>query len=216
MNGGSRANLLWLITLALSALLALAALARPAAALPASGDEAVREFYAALLGTMKNAQTLGEGGRFARLTPVILRTFDLPLMARLAVGPVWSGLSADQRQQITRAFGRYLSAIYADRFDRYSGERLRVLGERPAASGLLVESEIVKADGTPVSIDYLMRRDEGSWRIADVYLNGTISALATHRSEFAGILAKGGIGGLIAALNQKADRIAASGHGNAS
>jgi phospholipid transport system substrate-binding protein len=216
MNSGSRTNLPWQGALALSALLALVALPGPAAALPASGGDIVRAFYATLLGTMKNARALGERGRYARLAPVILRTFDLPLMTRLAVGPAWSGLRPDQQRQVTQAFGRYMSAVYADRFDRYSGEQLRVIGERPIASGLVVESEIVKADGKPVNIDYLMRRHDGSWQIADVYLDGTISELATHRSEFADILAKRGIAGLIAALNHKANQIAASRTGNRS
>jgi phospholipid transport system substrate-binding protein len=216
MNSGSRTNLPRRGALALSVLLGLAALPGPAAALPASGGDIVRAFYATLLGTMKNARALGEGGRYARLMPVILRTFDLPLMTRLAVGPAWSGLRPDQQRQVTQAFGRYTSAVYADRFDCYSGEQLRVIGERPIASGLVVESEIVKADGRPVNIDYLMRRHDGSWQIADVYLDGTISELATHRSEFADILAKRGIAGLIAALNHKADQITASRTGNRS
>jgi ABC-type transporter MlaC component len=37
-------------------------------------------------------------------------------MARLSVGTSWTGLSEAQRQQVTESFGRYISAIYADRF----------------------------------------------------------------------------------------------------
>lgn len=216
MKGGFRTYRSWRAILALPVLLTLLVLSWSAAALPASGSATVRGFYAVLLATMKNAQALGESGRYARLEPVIRQTFDLPFMTRLAVGSAWSSLAADQQQQLIRAFGRYMSAVYADRFGHYAGEMLRVIGERPAGSGLLVKSEIVKADGTPVSIDYLMRRDGGSWQIADVYLDGTISELATHRSEFAGILEKGGIVGLIAMLNRKADQITAPGPGNPS
>ena len=36
---------------------------------------------------------------------------------------------------------------------------------------------------------------------------GTMSEVATHRSEFAAILRKDGIDGLIAALNRKADTL---------
>jgi phospholipid transport system substrate-binding protein len=41
------------------------------------------------------------------------------------------------------------------------------------------------------------------WRIADLYLNGTISELAKRRSEFASILQRQGVDGLIAELNRK-------------
>jgi ABC-type transporter MlaC component len=38
-------------------------------------------------------------------------------MARLSIGSSWAGLSESQHQQITESLGRYVSAIYADRFD---------------------------------------------------------------------------------------------------
>jgi ABC-type transporter MlaC component len=52
-----------------------------------------------------------------------------------------------QRQQVTESFGRYISAIYADRFDSDDGQKLEVTGEEPAAAGLMVRSRIVKANG---------------------------------------------------------------------
>jgi phospholipid transport system substrate-binding protein len=86
------------------------------AALSSSGDT-VQGLYDALLGTMKNGRTLGQSGRFMQLEPVIRRSFDIAAMARLSVGPSWASLSEAQRQQVTESFGRYISAIYADRFD---------------------------------------------------------------------------------------------------
>jgi hypothetical protein len=102
-------------------------------------------------------------------------------------------------------FGRYISAIYADRFDSYAGEKLQVTGEEPAFGGVKVRSQIIKASGEPVNIDYLMRRSGDAWLISDIYLDGAISEVATRRSEFAAILRSQGIDGLIAALNRKAD-----------
>ena len=62
-------------------------------------------------------------------------------MARLSVGPTWATLTEAQRQQVTESFGRYISAIYADRFDSYGGQKLEVTGEQPAPSGLMVRSQ---------------------------------------------------------------------------
>jgi phospholipid transport system substrate-binding protein len=106
---------------------------------------------------------------------------------------------------VTGSFGRYISAIYADRFDSYAGQKMQVTGEKPAAAGLMVRSQIIKANGEPVNIDYIMRRNGDTWLISDVYLDGAISEVATRRSEFAATLKSGGIDGLIAALNRKAD-----------
>ena len=91
------------------------------------------------------------------------------------------------------------------RFDRYAGQKLQVTGEQPAAAGVMVHSQIVKADGEPVNVDYMMCRNANSWLISDIYLDGAISEVATRRSEFAAILKNEGIDGLIAALNRKAD-----------
>jgi hypothetical protein len=131
-------------------------------------------------------------------------------MARLSVGSSWATLTEAQRQQVTESFGRYISAIYADRFDSYAGQQLQVTGEHPAAAGVMVRSQIVKANGELVKVDYMMRRDGNSWLISDIYLDGAISELATRHSEFAAILKSQGIDGLIAALNRKADILTAT------
>jgi phospholipid transport system substrate-binding protein len=108
---------------------------------------------------------------------------------------------------VTDSFGRYISAIYADRFDSYDGQKLEVTGEQPAAAGIMVKSQIIKASGEPVKVDYMMRRSGEGWLISDIYLDGAISEVATRRSEFAAILKTEGIDGLIVALNRKADAL---------
>jgi phospholipid transport system substrate-binding protein len=191
----------------LAVMLALATLPYRAQATPASGGDTVQGLYDVLLSTMKNGRTLGQSGRFTLLEPVIRRTFDIPSMARLSVGASWAGLTEAQRQQVTESFGRYVSAIYADRFDSYEGQKLQVTSEQPAPAGVMVRSQIIKANGEPVNVDYMMRRNGDIWLISDIYLDGAISEVATRRSEFAAILKNEGIDGLIAALNRKADML---------
>jgi phospholipid transport system substrate-binding protein len=189
----------------MAALLALGiAISGGVAAAGSGAAEPVRGFYDALLHTMKQGERLGQDGRYAALEPVVRRSFDIPYMTRVAVGSSWSTLSDAKRQQLTEAFGRYITATWADRFDSYSGEKLEIGGERPYGAAVLVDTRIVKPDGEPVSINYLMRRDAGAWRIGDVYLTGTISELATRRSEFSAVLRRHGVDGLIDALNRKA------------
>ena len=190
---------------ALGAGLGLGMLSFSVHAAPSSGGDTVQGLYNALLITMKNGRTLGRSGRFTQLAPVIRRSFDVALMARLSIGPSWAGLSEAQRQQMTESFGRYISAIYADRFDSYDGQKLEVTSEQAAPSGVMVKSQIVKANGEPVKVDYMMRRNGEGWLISDIYLDGAISEVATRRSEFSTIIRNEGIDGLIAALNRKAD-----------
>jgi phospholipid transport system substrate-binding protein len=190
---------------AFAAGLGLSMLSYPVHAAPASGGDTVHGLYDALLKTIKNGRTLGRSGRFTQLDPVIHRSFDIATMARLSVGSSWTGLSEAQRLQVTESVGRYISAIYADRFDSYAGQKLEVTGEQSAPSGVMVKSQIIKASGEPVQVDYMMRRSGEAWLISDIYLDGAISEVATRRSEFAAILRNDGIDGLIAALNRKAE-----------
>jgi len=189
---------------AMAALLALGIATSAGAQAASSGAaEPVRGFYDVLLHTMTQGERLGQDGRYAALEPVVRRSFDIPYMTRMAVGVSWATLPDAKRQQLTEAFGRYITATWAGRFDSFSGEKLEVDGERPYGAAVLVDTRIVKSDGEPVSINYLMRRDGDAWRIGDVYLTGTISELATRRSEFSSVLRSQGVDGLIDALNRK-------------
>ena len=167
--------------------------------------EMVRNFYGELLDVMQHAATLGVRGRYQKLEPIVLRTFDVPFMARLSIGPSWAKLSTDQKRRAAQAYGRYITAVYTTRFDGYSGERFEVLGEQQIKHGTLVKSRIVKANGEPVSINFVLHDNDIAWQIRDVYLEGAISELATRRSEFSGVLRSSGIDALIASLNKKAD-----------
>jgi len=205
MTRAISANRRTLIFCSLALCAAVALPARYAAAVAGSGGaDTVRAFYSTLLDTMRSGRQLGPQGRYARLAPAIAQNFDIPLMTRLAIGPDWNTLTPAQQAQVTDAFQRYVAAVYAERFDSYAGEQLKVTGEEASPGGTVILSQIIQSNGEPVHINYLMRDN----KIADVYLNGTISELATRRSEFSGILHSQGINGLITALNNKAAALA--------
>jgi phospholipid transport system substrate-binding protein len=172
----------------------------------------VNAFYSTLLETMKEAQRLGIEGRYKKLAPAITATYDLPAMARIAVGPAWTSLSPEQQHAITSAFSRMTIATYANRFDGYNGERFEVdpnAVERGADR--IVKTRLVPRTGDPVSLNYLLRSAGGDWKIVDVYLSGTISELATRRAEFASLLKSGGAEALQRSLTARADKLLSGG-----
>jgi phospholipid transport system substrate-binding protein len=165
----------------------------------------IQRFYGALLSEMKEAKRLSFEQRYQRLAPIITQTYNLALMSRLSVGPEWARLQPAQQQSVAEVFARYTISLYANRFDDYSGERFEV-DPTPAsnANGLIVQSSLIKSDGEKVTLNYLMRQGgDGTWQVIDVYLSGTISELATRRSEFADVLQKGGADGLVKLLEQR-------------
>lgn len=163
----------------------------------------IKHFYAALTQTMERGAQLGDKGRFETLNPAVRQDFDLSAMTQMAVGPSWARLTPAERQQVTEAFARYTVATYADHFSKNNGDRLEVAGEKKMPYGTIVETRIVQADGDQTAINYLMRQNGNEWRIADIYLQGTISQIANLRSQFSSVVLRGGAQALVDTLNRK-------------
>jgi phospholipid transport system substrate-binding protein len=164
----------------------------------------VEGFHAALLDVMRRAQALGVRGREARLRPVMEAAFNLPAMTRISIGPAWSSIPPTQQQALARAFADWSIATYASRFDGYGGESFVSEGESTLGSGdRLVQTRLVRPNDAPVQLNYLLRQAGGEWRIVDIYLTGSVSELASRRSEFTAILRDGGPDRLLAELRQR-------------
>ena len=186
---------------------ALAA-ARPARAQSSPAVAVVERLHATLLEVMRNARSLGMRGRLARLAPAMEGAFNLPAMTRIAVGPAWTGLGAEEQAALVRAFSDWSIATYANRFDGYSGESFRTLGESTLPNGdRLVRTQLDRTRDAPVQLGYLLRDFGGTWRIVDIYLTGTISELASRRAEFTTLLREGGAARLTAELRARTEAL---------
>jgi len=175
---------------------------------PDQAVASIERFHAVLLDTMRDAKRLGVEGRYRKLEPAIRATFDLPAMARIAVGPSWTGLSAATQNAISDAFARMSIATYANRFDGYSGERFVVQPDAERRGrDVIVQSKLITSGREPIALNYLMRSAGSEWKIIDVYLNGTVSELATRRTEFVSVLKTKGGDALAADLRARADRL---------
>ena len=185
--------------------------ATPAWADGEAGDPAakqVRAFYDSLLAVMKQARELGIRGRYEKLATPIRTTFDLPAMTRIAVGSDWNSIAPEQQTALIDGFTRMTIATYASRFDGYSGERLEVEPVSEArTTGRIVRTKLLQSNGEAITLNYLMRDSGGNWKVVDVYLTGTISELATRRSECAALMKSGGPNALIESLRQKTEKL---------
>ena len=174
---------------AVVALLSLAVIPSPAEAESAAARR-IEAYYQQLMPTLRAAGQLSVQERDRRFAPAITSAFDVGTMTRLATGPAWSKFSGAQQAAVREAFARFLVADYAHQVTDYSGESFVVDPQTSPASGggEIVRTKLLQPGGRTVQINYLVR----GGRVIDVYLNGTISDLATRRDEFASILAGGG------------------------
>jgi phospholipid transport system substrate-binding protein len=162
----------------------------------------IQSYYQQLMPTIQQAGRLSVRERDKRFTPAITSAFDLATMTRLAVGPAWSTFSAGQQTAVRDAFAQFIIADYASQVTDYSGESFVVEPKsvpEPRGGGEIVKTKLLQPGGRTVTINYLVR----GGRVIDVYLNGTISDLATRRDEFASIIASGGADALIKRLRDR-------------
>jgi phospholipid transport system substrate-binding protein len=192
----------------LCALLARGANAESAIA-PTTPTAVIERFYAVLLDSMKQATALGYEGRRSKLAPVVEQTYDLPFMAKVATGKYWKELDPAAQQHFVDTFARLTVANYAGRFNGYDGESFVVVSEGDGGQNTaLVRTKLVPKSDPPVELDYRLRLVEGSWRIIDVYLNGTVSELALHRAEYTAKIEREGFDSLLHALEEKISALA--------
>lgn len=203
-GGGLRRRVLGLIV---AVSLAAGFSASVAEAQQATAAQTVERLHTALIGIMRQAGALGFQGRYKTISPTVVASFNLGIMAKATVGRHWSRLDAQQQSRLVEAFTRMTLVLYAARFDDYAGERFETVGETQTARATLVRTRLVKANGDTIRLDYLLRQYDGQWRIIDVLTKGSYSELATRRSEYTSVLQREGFDSLIRKLDTKVREI---------
>ena len=169
----------------------------------ARAADTVEQFHNTLLEVMRNSDSLGFGGRYDTLKPVIENSFDTPLIARVIMGRYWEGLSTEQKQQFINTFNELSIATYASRFNSYDGESFEHLTTEPLnKQRVLVQTRMIKPDGDNVKFDYLMHQRDGEWYIMSVVAQG-VNDLSMKRAEYSSIMEEKSFSGLIDELHSK-------------
>ena len=156
----------------------------------------------------------GGSSQERRLMAAIESQTDLSLLARMTMGRHWRRASAQQRERFVEVFRRYLLRSFTSRLRRYAGAGLGPARDRFAIAGtqnagkndVVVRSRIEPPSGPPLSVDWRLRSRDGRLFIIDLVVEG-VSLLITQRSEFASVLERIGIDGLIGELQTRVARL---------
>jgi phospholipid transport system substrate-binding protein len=175
----------------------------------AAGDApttaAVEQLDNALLAAMKAGGSTPFDDRYRALAPVVERVFDLDAVLADSIGLSWATLPAEQRAALAAAFRRYTISSYATSFNSYNGQSFQVSPTlRALGNGqVVVNSSLLRVDGSSLALDYVMRRGPTGWQAVDVLTDGSISRVAVQRSDFRGLLSSGGTPALLVGLEHK-------------
>jgi phospholipid transport system substrate-binding protein len=142
--------------------------------------------------------------RQARFRIILNRTFEVPSIARFALGRFWWRTSKQQRKEYVDLFEDFIVLTYAALFRDYSGDSFRVGKVREVnKSDVLVQSELTLNDRRKIVV-YWRVRGKSDFKVIDVIVEG-VSMVITQRDEFAAIIDKNGgkVDGLLTALRKK-------------
>ncbi len=87
-------------------------------------------------------------------------------------------------------------------FDFERMTRLAVGRNWAQATDAVVRTAVIQQGGPPIPIDYSMERAESGWKVYDVVIDGA-SLVTTYRGTFNDQVQRGGLDGLIKALQER-------------
>ena len=156
------------------------------------------------------AQGIHKAERRNRFRELMLENFAFKGIAKWVLGRYWRRASKPQREEFLRLFEDLMVVIYADRFARYSGEKLDVgRSEIRGKNDILVHSVINRGEGLkPVTVVWRLSRIGESFKIVDLMIEGLSMGL-TQQKEFASVIRNNG-GKVESLLKELRNRLASN------
>jgi phospholipid transport system substrate-binding protein len=187
-------------------------LAGPIAA-PASypgAEQVVRDLANQIWATL-NISSADDRARVDRLVALLEAHTDVDLISRLALGRYWNQLPEAQQKDYQQLFRDVVIRSLARRLNGYAPDakdpiekRFQILGSAPAGkSDTLVRSKVFPRDGPPLALDWRVREGDAGAVIIDVIVEGA-SLLVSQRSEFAAVIERQDLNGLLVELRARA------------
>ena len=124
-------------------------------------------------------------------------------MLSMIIGNQWENVSNKKRKEIINIFEEYIAKNYVRRFSKIKDFSFIENKEQNVGKFVMIRSNLVIGKKEKVSISYLLSNDQNKWKIFDVLLAGSVSEIATKKSEFKSFIKGGNIDPLIDALKKK-------------
>ena len=141
---------------------------------------------------------------FGLVREVVFPRIDRERTAQWVLGANWRTATPAQREQFIAEFSDLLLRTYGTALRQYDSETLNYLPVQapPGADRVTVRTEIVRPDGPKVSVDYQLTNRSGEWKVYDVIIEN-VSLVVTYRSEYAAIIKREGMDGLLRQLSER-------------
>ena len=124
---------------------------------------------------------------------VVKNSYDLEKMGKIIIGVDWKQMDTKTQKEFINVFKRFISVNYFRRFNKineldFEHQTVKVIGDK-----FKLARVILTADNEKFKIDYLLGFKNEKWKIFDVLLDGSISEVATKKSDFKKIIKEEGV-----------------------
>ena len=133
----------------------------------------------------------------ALIDDVVKNSYDLEKMGKIIIGVDWKQMDTNTQKEFINVFKRFISVNYFRRFNKineldFEHQTVKVIGDK-----FKLARVILTADNEKLKMDYLLGFKNEKWKIFDVLIDGSISEVATKKSDFKKIIKEEGISGLV-------------------
>ncbi len=168
----------------------------------------VEQLAARSLAVLERSDLSGTERR-AMLAETLNRGLDIPQIARAVLGKAGRQASDTTRQQFEAIFAAYLIDSVARKLKDQTDGNLILLGAAHQNTGeVLVESRLHAANGHQIRAVWRVRDQGQGPKVVDIAVEG-ISLVLTQRQEFAAVIKRQGLEGLLTLLKGKVQTAAA-------
>jgi len=156
--------------------------------------------------SMLTVEDISKTERADRFRRLMNENFAIKGIAKFVIGRHWRKATESEKKEYLQLFEDLLVDTYADRFAKYSGEKLVVNKSEVRGKGdALVHTIMIRVDGAkPLKVTWRVRGKNGIYKIVDIMVEG-ISMVVTQKSEFASFIQKNGgsLGPLLIELRKR-------------
>ncbi len=134
---------------------------------------------------------------------LINETYNTEEMLNMIIGDSWRNVDNQTKKKMINVFEEYIAKNYIKRFSKIKYPKFSNLEEKKVGKYKMIKSHLILSKDEKVSINYLLSLKNETWKIFDVLLAGSVSEIATKKSEFKSFIKDGNINPLIEALSKK-------------
>jgi len=188
------------LTALLILLMALPVLAAPTSA--TSPMDQVKSEIEDALTILKNPK-LKPKEKSQEILKIAEKSVDWQEVARRVLGIRWRRVNPQQRERFTQLFKEFVKANYADKFEKYSDEKIEYGKEELDPPYARVFLKVFSpSQSKPISMECRLINNNGKWLVYDILIEG-VSMINNYRVQINNILVNKSFDDMLKTLEKK-------------